>query len=124
MIGAARQESPNRLYRIGLGGIDYVGCAELHGCLQPPWLEVNNHDPRRAGDTFAADRIKSHAPGTENDERVAGVHVSGVQDGAGAGNNAAAQQRSLGERHVFRGDNTSGGVARMRGNSAGKNRRP
>jgi hypothetical protein len=29
------------------------------------------------------------------------VHVCGIQDGARAGDNAAAQQRSLRERHVF-----------------------
>jgi hypothetical protein len=37
-------------------------------------------------------------PGTKNDDRVAAVHVSGIQDGASAGDNA--QQRSLRERHV------------------------
>jgi hypothetical protein len=95
-----RSSAANRLNRIDLGGIDYIGCAELLGCLQPLRLEVDNRDPRRAGDACAADRIEPDAPGTENDDSVAGVHVSGIQDGSGAGGNAAAQQRSLRERHI------------------------
>ena len=101
MIGASRKQSANRLNGFGLGGIDYISCAELFGCFQPLRLDVDSHDPRRANDACAAYRIKPDASGAENHDRVAGVHVCGIQNGARAGDNAAAQQRSLRERHVF-----------------------
>ena len=65
-------------------------------------LNVDDHDPRRAGDARAANGIEPDASGTEDHDRVAGAHVSGVQDGARTGDNAAAQQRRLGEGHLLR----------------------
>jgi hypothetical protein len=43
-------------------------------------------------------RIESHASGAEDHDCVAGGNARGIQDSAGTRNNAAAEQRRLGER--------------------------
>ena len=72
------------------------------GRLQPLRLNVDHHNPRRAGDARAADGIEPDAAGAEDHDRVPGAHVRGVQDGARAGDDAAAEQRRLGEGHLLR----------------------
>jgi len=44
----------------------------------------------------------SPTPPAPNHDRVPRAHVSGVQDGARTGDNAAAEKRRLGERHILR----------------------
>src|SRR5258706_16239376 len=65
-------------------------------------LNVDDHDPRCAGDARTANGIEPDAAGAEDHDRVARAHVGGVQDGARTGDNAAAEQRRLGERHILR----------------------
>src|SRR5262249_29216785 len=64
-------------------------------------LDVDDDDPRRASDPCATDGIEPNASGPEDHHRVAGPDVGGVQDGAGASDHAAAEQRSLGERQLL-----------------------
>ncbi len=54
----------------------------------------------RSCNARAVDGVEPDASGSEDHDSVAGADVSGVQDGAGASHNAAAEQRSLGERKL------------------------
>src|SRR4029077_21264851 len=96
------EETTDGFDRLGFCGINDVGRAESLGRLQPLWLNVDDHNPRCAGDARTANGIEPDAAGTEDHDRVASAHVSGVQDGARAGDNAEAEQRRLRERHIPR----------------------
>ena len=65
-------------------------------------LNVDDHNPRRAGEARAADGIEPDAAGAEDHDRFARAARRGVQDGARTRDNAAAEQRRLGERHLLR----------------------
>jgi hypothetical protein len=70
--------------------------------LQPIWLNVDDHNPRCTDDVRTADGVEPNAATAKDHDRVAGPHVCGVQDGARAGHDAAAEERRLGERHILR----------------------
>jgi hypothetical protein len=65
-------------------------------------LKFDGHDPGCTGNASAAYRVKSDASGTEDHNAVTGTHVSGVQHGASARDNAASKQRRRGEGRVLR----------------------
>jgi hypothetical protein len=79
-----------------------IGRAEPLRGLQPLRLNVDDHNPRCTGDARTADGVEPNTTGTEDHDAIARAHVSGVQDGARAGHNAATEQRRLGERHILR----------------------
>jgi hypothetical protein len=64
--------------------------------------ECRDHNPRCAGDARTANGIEPDAARAEDHDRVARAHVSGIQDGARTSDNAAAEQRRLGEWHILR----------------------
>jgi hypothetical protein len=102
VVSASGEESADGFDRFGFGGVNDIGCAEPLRSLQPIWLNVDDHNPRRAGYARTADGVEPNTTGTEDNDGVASAHVSSVQDGARAGDNAAAEQRRLGERHILR----------------------
>ena len=102
MVRAPGEETTDGFDRLGFCGINDVGRAEPLGRLKPLWLNVDDHNPRCAGDARTANGIEPDAAGAEDHDRVPRAHVSGVQDGARTGDNAAAEQRRLGERHILR----------------------
>jgi hypothetical protein len=92
VVGAPRQKTADGLDRLGLRGINDIGRAELFGRFQLLRLDVDSHDPGFAGNESTTYGIKPDASGAENDNRVAGAHLRGVQDGDGARDNAAAER--------------------------------
>ena len=101
VVGASGEERADGFDRFGFGGVNDIGCAEPLPRLQPLWLNVDDDNPRRAGDARTTDGVKPNATGAEDHDRVAGAHIGNVQDRARAGDNAAAEQRRLGERHIL-----------------------
>jgi hypothetical protein len=102
VVRAFAEERAKGFDRFGFGGVNDIGCAEPLGRLQSIWLNVDDHNPRRTGDARTADGIEPNPTGAKDHHRVAGAHVSGVQDGACAGYDAAPEQRRLGKRHILR----------------------
>jgi hypothetical protein len=100
MIGSSGQKVAYCLDRFGLLGVNDVSRAESFGRLQPLRLDVDRDDPRRPGYARAAHRIESHASRAEDHDAVAGGNAGGIQDSTGARNDAAAEQRRLGEGHL------------------------
>ena len=49
----------------------------------------------------AAHGIEPNASCAEDHDRVAGLYARGVQNGTGAGNHTATEQRGLSEGHLF-----------------------
>jgi hypothetical protein len=102
VVRAVGQEVADNMDRIALCRVDRVGGAELFGRLQPFRLNVDGHNTRRTSDARAAHRVKPNAACAKDDNRVACANSRGVQDGACSCDDAAAEQRRLGEGYVFR----------------------
>jgi hypothetical protein len=101
MIGSVRQKITDGVDGIRLKGVDNIGGSEASGLVESLLLDVDDDDPRSAGDARATHCIEANASGAEDHDSVAGANVSRVQDGTGTGHNAAAEQRSLGERKLL-----------------------
>src|SRR5260370_36876594 len=104
VIGSFRQEIADGLDRFRLRGVDDVGGAKSSGLVESLRLNIDDDDPRRTGDARSAHAIQPNATGADDDDGVASIDMSGVQDGTCTRYNAAAEQRSLGERKLLGND--------------------
>src|SRR5438552_12964217 len=87
--------------RLALGRIDDIGCPEPTSGLESFRLNVDHHSSRGACQARAACGIETDAARAEDHDRFTGLHVRGVQDGAGARDDAASEQRCLSEGHLL-----------------------
>src|SRR5689334_10210016 len=71
------------------------------GLVESLRLDVDNNDPRSSCDARPTNGIEPNTSSTEDHDCVPGTNIRGVQDRAGARYNAAAEQRSLGERKLL-----------------------
>src|SRR5580700_4557886 len=97
MIRSSRQKVAYGLDGFRCRGIDDVGGAESSSLFESLRLDVDDDDPRSACNARSTNGVKPHPSRAEDHNRVAGVNVGRVQDGAGARYNSAAEQRSLSE---------------------------
>ena len=81
-----------RLDRVVVLGVDAVGGAEALGPLELPVVDVDGDDRRGAGQRGARDRRVAHAAAADDRDGVAALHLTGVDRGARAGHDPAADQ--------------------------------
>ena len=82
--------------RVAVVGVDEVGGAELLGGLALHLDRVDRDDPRRAGDARALDHgLADAAAADDGDGRARAATLRGVERGADAGGDAAADEREL-----------------------------
>ncbi len=101
VIRSSWQKVADGLDGFRLGGIDDVGGAKSSGLVESLRLDVDDDDPRSACDARPTNGIESNSSSAEDHDCVAGADVRRVQDRAGARYNAAAEERSLGERKLL-----------------------
>src|SRR6516164_960627 len=81
--------------------IDEVGHAEALAPLLLGVVDVDADDHVRAGEPQSLDDIEADAAEPEHDALRAGFHLGGIEDGADAGGDAAADVADLVERSVL-----------------------
>ena len=84
-----------------LGGRDAVGGAEILGRFALVGQRVDGDQVHRAGVGRALDRVGADAADAVDDHGLAGHHVGGVDRGAPAGRDAAADEHDDVERQVL-----------------------
>src|SRR5437660_1705945 len=98
MVRTARQKVTHGLDRLGFRGVDDVSSAKSPGLVEPLCLDIDDDDPCGSRDARPTDRIEPNPSSPEDHDRIAGTNVRSVQDRTCTGYNAAAEERSLGER--------------------------
>ena len=100
-LAVGRHELAHGRRRVAGAGVDEVGGAELPPQRLLGRHGVDRHDPRGARDAQALNHVQAHAADAEDRRRVARLHLGPVQDGADAGQHAAADEAGRRERDVL-----------------------
>src|ERR1700720_459938 len=100
MISSSRQKVAYGLDGFRLGGVNDVSGTKSPGRVKSFRLDVDDDDPRSSCDARSTNGIESNPSSTEYHHGVASADVRCVQDRASACYNAAAEERSLGERKL------------------------
>src|SRR5262249_42208016 len=100
---AVADERAHLLGGVVAGGAAYVedvGCAERLGPLELLVDDVDGDDAGGAGDTRSLDDVDADAAAAEDGDGLAGLDARGVDGGADAGHDAAADETGAIERDV------------------------
>ena len=100
MIDAALGQFHDPLNRIAVVGIDQIGRAQLRRQSQFRRVGIDRKDPARAGHMGAIDGGHANATATDHRDRLTKAHGGGIDGGAEAGDDAAADQGGAVQGHL------------------------
>src|SRR5262249_27309984 len=92
IVNSAWADRPNRIYRVGVRGIDTVGGTELPGKLQLTVDQVHRDNGISAGNVSGANRRQADAASAEYRHRLAKPDLRRMQHRAGSGQHGAANE--------------------------------
>ena len=101
VVGAESfREGSHAINDIVLSRVDRVCGAELSSKLELCLDDIYGDDWVRAGNCACLHDIQAHSAATRDDGALARLRLSGIEDGADAGQDSAADQRNPIQRHL------------------------
>src|SRR5262249_22028971 len=92
IVNSAWVDRPDRIYRVGIRGVDTVGSTELPGKLQLTVVQIHRDNGISTGNSRGANRRQADASHAEYSHRLATPDLRGMQHRAGSGQHGAANE--------------------------------
>jgi hypothetical protein len=92
IVDSAWVDLPNRIYRVGVRGIDAVGSTEIPGKLQFIVLQVDRDNGVGAGNSGGSNRRQTDASSAKHSHRLATAYLRRMQDRARSRQHGAANE--------------------------------